>query len=133
GDIKQAILTLREGDTWYRIFQGQWRKAVGLHKSLLRNKRKIPSIKRLEQLEQVIKLMNLKEQWRSSPAWAQFLGFSAPSTPSPLEGYILLARWNRGIKIASEEIKSTLIDPISLDPDQTRTLRHEFSAFKLEI
>ena len=28
GNIKQAILTLREGDAWYRIFQGRWRKAV---------------------------------------------------------------------------------------------------------
>lgn len=133
GDIKQAILTLREGDAWYRIFQGRWRKAVGLHKALQRTKLKIPGHKRLEQLEQIIKLLGLKEQWKSSPTWTQFLGFPAPAIPTPLEGYVALAKWNRGIKVASEDIQAVLIDPISFTADQARALRREFSTVKLEI
>lgn len=133
GDIKQAILTLREGDAWYRIFQGRWRKAVGLHKALQRTKLKLPGHKRLEQLEQIVKLLGLKEQWKSSPTWTQFLGFPAPATPSPLEGYLALAKWNRGIKVASEDIQAVLIDPISFTADQARALRREFSTVKLEI
>lgn len=133
GDIKQAILTLREGDAWYRIFQGRWRKAVGLHKALQRTKLKMPGHKRLEQLEQIVKLLGLKEQWKSSPTWTQFLGFPAPATPSPLEGYLALAKWNRGIKVASEDIQAVLIDPISFTADQARALRREFSTVKLEI
>jgi hypothetical protein len=133
GDIKQAILTLREGDAWYRIFQGHWRKAVGLHKALQRTKLKMPGHKRLEQLEKIIKLLSLKEQWKSSPTWTQFIGLPAPATPSPLEGYLALAKWNRGIKVASEDIQAVLIDPISFTADQARALRREFSAVKLEI
>ena len=133
GDIKQAILTLREGDAWYRIFQGRWRKAVGLHKALQRTKLKMPGHKRLEQLEQIVKLLGLKEQWKSSPTWTQFLGFPAPATPSPLEGYLALAKWNRAIKVASEDIQAVLIDPISFTADQARALRREFSTVKLEI
>jgi transcription elongation GreA/GreB family factor len=133
GDIKQAILTLREGDAWYRIFQGRWRKAVGLHKALQRNKLKMPGQKRLEQLEQIVKLLGLKEQWKTSPTWTQFLGFPAPVTPSPLEGHLALAKWNRGIKVASEDIQAVLIDPISFTADQARALRREFSTVKLEI
>lgn len=133
GDIKQAILTLREGDAWYRIFQGRWRKAVGLHKALQRTKLKMPGHKRLEQLEQIVKLLGLKEQWKSSPTWTQFLGFPAQVTPSPLEGYLALAKWNRGIKVASEDIQAVLIDPISFTADQARALRREFSTVKLEI
>ena len=133
GDIKQAILTLREGDAWYRIFQGRWRKALGLHKALQRTKLKMPGQKRLEQLEQIIKLLGLKEQWKSSPTWTQFIGLPAPATPSPLEGYLSLAKWNRGIKVASEDIQAVLIDPISFTADQARALRREFSAVKLEI
>ena len=132
-DIKQAILALREGDTWYRIFQSRWRKAVGLHKALQRTKIKIPSHKRLEQLEQIVKLLGLKEQWKSSPTWTQFLSFPAPAIPSPLEKYLALALWNRGIKIALEEIQAVLIDPISFTADQARALRREFSMVKLEI
>ena len=133
GDIKQATLTLREGDAWYRIFQGRWRKALGLHKALQRTKLKMPGHKRLEQLEQIIKLLGLKEQWKSSPTWTQFIGLPAPATPSPLEGYLSLAKWNRGIKVASEDIQAVLIDPISFTADQARALRREFSAVKLEI
>ena len=133
GDIKQAILILREGDAWYRIFQGRWRKALGLHKALQRTKLKMPGHKRLEQLEQIVKLLGLKEQWKSSPTWTQFLGFPAPATPSPLEGYLALAKWNRGIKAASEDIQAVLIDPISFTADQARALRREFSTVKLEI
>jgi len=133
GDIKQAILTLREGDAWYRIFQGRWRKAVGLHKALQRTKLKMPSHKRQEQLEQIVKFLGLKEQWKSSPTWIQFLGFSAPAAPFPLDGYLALAGWNRRIKIASECIQTALIDPISFTSDQARALRREFSTVKLEI
>ena len=133
GEIKQAILTLREGDAWYRIFQGRWRKAVGLHKALQRTKLKMPGHKRLQQLEQIVKLLGLKEQWRSSPTWTQFLGFPAPATPTPLEGYLALAKWNRGIKAASEDIQAVLIDLISFTADQARALRREFSMVKLEI
>lgn len=133
GDIKQAILTLREGDAWYRIFQGRWRKAVGLHKSLQRTKLKMPSQKRLEQLEQIIKLLDLNERWKTSPIWTQFIGLPAPATPSPLEGHLALAKWNRGIKVASEDIQAVLIDPISFTADQARALRREFSTVKLEI
>ena len=133
GDIKQAILTLREGDAWYRIFQVRWRKAVGLHKALQRTKLKMLRQKRLEQLEQIIKLLDLKDQWKSSPTWAQFIGLPAPATPSTLDGYLALAKWNRGIKVASEDIQAVLIDPISFTADQARALRREFSTVKLEI
>ena len=133
GDIKQAILTLREGDAWYRIFQGRWRKAVGLHKALQRTKLKMPGQKRLEQFEKIIKLLGLKEQWKSSPTWTQFIGIPAPAAPSPLDGYLALAKWNRGIKVASEDIQAVLIDPISFTADQARALRREFSTVKLEI
>ena len=133
GDIKQAILTLREVDAWYRIFQGRWRKAVGLHKALQRTKLKMPVQKRLEQLAQIIKLLGLKEQWKSSPTWTQFIGIPAPAAPSPLDGYLALAKWNRGIKVASEDIQAVLIDPISVTADQARALRREFSTVKVEI
>jgi len=133
GEIKQAVLVLREGDAWYRVFQGRWRKAVGLHKSLQRSKLKIHSQRRLEQLEQIIKLLGLIRQWKSSSVWVQFLGLSEPVTPLPLEGYLALAKWNRAIKVTSQEIQAVLIDPTSFTADQARALGREFSEFKLDL
>jgi transcription elongation GreA/GreB family factor/very-short-patch-repair endonuclease len=133
GDLKQAILTLREGDAWYRIFQGRWRRAVGLHRSLQRIKLKVPVQKRLEQLEKIIRLIGLKEQWKASPVWAQYLGLAAPAAPIALEGHLALARWNQKIKVASEEVQATVIDPVNVTADQARSLRREFLALKAEI
>jgi transcription elongation GreA/GreB family factor/very-short-patch-repair endonuclease len=133
GAIKQAILTLREGAAWYRIFQGRWRKAVSLHKVLQRTKQKMSSHMRLEQLEQIIKMLRLKEQWKSSPTWAQFVGIPAPGAPTTLDGYLVLARWNQEIKLASEDLQAVLLNPINFTADQARALRRKFSTVKLEI
>lgn len=133
GEIKQAILTLREGDTWYRIFQGRWRRAVNLHKSLQRCKIKTTIQNRLTQLEKMIKLLDLKARWRTDPVWTQFLGLQAPPIPPALEVYLALARWKHAIKVASEELQVVLIDPVSFTSDQARALRREFSAIKIEI
>ena len=132
-EIKQAILTLREGNAWYRIFQSRWRKATGLHKGLQRTKLKVSAQKRLEQLEQITKLLSIKEQWQTSATWTQFLGFPAPATMTPLEGYLTMARWSKAIKVASENIQATLIDPVSFTSDQARALRRDFLTVKTEI
>lgn len=132
-NIKQAILTLREGDAWYRIFQGRWRASVALHKSIQRNKQKMSGQERLVELEKGIQLIKLKERWKTAPVWMQFIGFPAPSEPPVLDGYLALAKWNRLIKVASEDLQSTLIDPISLTSDQARSLRREFAAVKLDL
>ena len=132
-EIKEAILTLREGDAWYRIFQSRWRKAIGLHKALQRTKLTIPRQKQLEQLEHIIKLLGLKEQWKSSPTWTRFIGLPVPAIPYPLEEYLSLAKWNRRIKVASEDIQAALIDPISFTASQARALRRDFSTVKVEI
>lgn len=132
GNITQAIRTFREGDAWYRIFQGRWRSAVALHKSIQRNKRKMSGRERLTQLERLVTFIGLKEKWRADPAWIQFLGLPAPVEPPAIENYLTLAKWNRAIKLASEDIETTFIDPIGLTSEQARVLRREFSAIKMK-
>jgi len=64
-DLKSAIFVLREGDAWYRIFQGKWRRATGLHKQLQRNKEKKPAAARLSQLEEVLSTIQSYDAWRN--------------------------------------------------------------------
>lgn len=132
-EIKSAITTLREGDAWYRIFQGRWRRALRLHKTLQRTNVKMPAHKRLGQLEQITKLLRTRELWRSSPTWTHVLGLHAPSLQSPLTGYIAVARWNRAIKAAAENIEAAQIIPISFTAEHARALRREFSTLKSHI
>lgn len=60
--IKVAIRTLREGSAWYRVFQSRWRSAVSLHKSIQKNKKRIPASSRLQQLEQVLILLGASRE-----------------------------------------------------------------------
>jgi hypothetical protein len=131
--IKEAILTLREGDAWYRNFQGPWRSAISLHKRLQRIKQRIPAKDRLGQLETLSSLLQLKDRWKSHPAWLQYLGFPAPAVPHELDGYVALARWNRAIQVSQEEIQSTIFTPTELDARKAINLRHEFAVFNTNL
>ena len=132
-DIKQAIRTLREGDAWYRIFQSKWRSAVSLHKSMQKQKTKVTAYQRLDQLEQVINMLKIHESWKSDAAWTQILGISPPIRGMSLVGYLALAKWNRSIKIASEELQVNLIDLSTLNGNQARALRREFLDLEVEL
>ena len=133
GEVKQAIKALREGPTWYRFFQGEWRRASRLYRTLQLNKSKVPSRKRLDELEKTLKLIQLKERWESSPTWSLFIGRPVAGVPMPLEGYFALATWNRRIRIASEDVMVVLIDPGIVTADYLRKLRRDFSTVRIEI
>ena len=132
-DIRQAILTLREGDAWYRIFQSEWRRAIGMHTALQRTKKRMSSDTRRDQLEQVTKMLSLKAQWKTAPAWTTVLGFTAPETPFPLEGHLALAHWNRRFTAAVEDLQAVQLDPVSFTTGQTRAQRREFATVKLDL
>jgi hypothetical protein len=127
GALKQASLTLRQGSAWYRIFQRRWRSAIALHKSLQRAKKRLPAAKRLSELEKINQLLQLKERWKTDPAWGQYLHPTVPSESLSLTGHLLLARWHREVKVLSEELQSPTIVPDDLTPERARAFRREFA------
>jgi hypothetical protein len=129
GTLKQAILTFREGDAWYRSFQGRWRSAVATHKSLQRTKRRLGGSARLKQLERLVSLLQLKERWKTDPAWLQYIGFAAPAEPISLDGHLALATWNRSVRVLLEDLGTSVFSLAELTPERTRTLRRTFSSF----
>ena len=88
GTLKHAVLTFREGDAWYRIFQTRWRAAVTTHKSLRRTKRRLAARDRLLELERVIELLQT-EHWKTDPAWLRYVGSAAPAEPIRSMGMLL--------------------------------------------
>jgi hypothetical protein len=123
GTLKQAILTFREGDAWYRSFQGRWRAAVATHKSLQRTKRRLGGRARLAQLERLVSLLQLKERWKTDPAWLQYIGFAVPAEPISLDGHLALAAWNRSVRVLLEDLGTSVFSPAELTPERTRALR----------
>lgn len=132
-EIREAVLTLREGDAWYRIFQSRWRGATRLHKRLQRTKTKVSTQERLSQLEQVIKLTGLKRNWQSSETWQRHLGVQGSEVAVPLEGYLALAKWNHALKRALDEIDVTLSAPEEFNSDKIRALRREFLSIRGDV
>ena len=126
-EIKEAISTFREGDSWYRIFQSHWRKAKNVHIRLQKNKTKVPVKERLEDLEKIILWDSTKIKWATDPTWKTYLGISVPASPISLDGYVTLATWNSAIKVASEDLRVSIIDSISFTTEKARLLRRDFS------
>ena len=102
-ELKEAINTLREGHTWFRLFQKRWRSAIALHKRLQRLKQYVKSQSRLDQLEKIVLMLNIKQQWKSDSAWEQYLGFQEPKDDFSLFGHLALLKWNLEVDAVMED------------------------------
>ena len=132
-DIKAAITVLREGDSWFRIFQSKWRDAIKLHKSIAKSKLKIPAAERLRHLENLIQLIPLKQRWKSHSTWATVLNLPPPSEPYDFRDALSLSRWNLKIKSASNDIGHQDINYSKFDADGMRVLQRAYSGGDLDV
>lgn len=130
--LQNAVLTLREDDAWYRIFQSNWRFSVSLHKRLQREKKKVSSAERRKDMEDVLKLLALKARWKSLEGWGRHLGLEHPDEAADLARYQRVAGWNRAVKLYSEQLQTNYVDPITYSPEKSRFFRREFHALVAE-
>ena len=92
--ISGAVAVLREGRTWYRIFQGRWRSACATHRLLDRSKaRKSPSV-RLSELERLQKLLRDTKQWKESTEFREALGPFYRDGEPQFDDALRLAKWH---------------------------------------
>lgn len=73
-EIARAVTTLRQGTTWYRLFQSSWRKACRTHRTLVKDKRRRAASARLRELERIHGLLRGTKQWRESAEYRTVLG-----------------------------------------------------------
>ncbi len=102
--LRAAILTLREGPAWYRVFQPRWRMASALHRQLQRKKKRVHSSERLADLEDISSYIQLKGRWQADPGWSTYCGRLPSDEPIPLEGFIAIADWADGVRKALAEL-----------------------------
>lgn len=125
-DLRFAISVLREGDAWYRIFQGKWHRAVGIHKALLKNKISMPAKSRLDCLEEINRLNYLKEQSLADGAWGVYLDKAPLQEPIDLSNHLNLAIWNRDLKNAIDLIQIDGLDLETLNSVVLKRLQKDF-------
>ena len=102
--LSAAILTLREGDAWYRFFQSRWRGAVRVHQQLQRQKSKLSAAQRLRDLEQIRQLLKDQAAWRDDPVLRAATGPHFKAEQSPLDPMLALATWVRETDAAMEAV-----------------------------
>jgi len=73
-ELTEAILVLREGDAWYRMFQSPWRQACRLHRTLDKTKTKMTGAQRLQSLEGLLTLQTVVARWNADQAYRDALG-----------------------------------------------------------
>jgi hypothetical protein len=106
--LKDAILTLRDGNAWYRVFQSGWRKAIKLHKKLQREKAKARPEDRLTELEAIHRLLEVKKDWQNDDGVRQIAGPFFNGLETPIEPLLDLARW---VEFVTEQMEKNQIDP----------------------
>lgn len=92
-DLTTAISTLREGDTWYRIFQGRWRAAVRLHRVLERTKSKRGASERQRELELLLKLKLVRTTWAEDASLRAAAGPHFKGELTPMGQLLECSHW----------------------------------------
>jgi very-short-patch-repair endonuclease len=126
--LRSAVMTLREGPAWYRIFQSRWRAASAMHRSLLRTKRRVSAAERLGDLEHVHTYLQRRERWRIDPTWARFCNVVPAAEPVELDGYLAISRWYGGMRAAFDEQGGDPAAVGAMSIEQAKKFRRDFLA-----
>jgi len=124
--LREAILTLREGDHWYRIFQRRWRQASSLHRRLRKGPKNIRTEDRLADLEEIERYIRLRNQWWQNTAWSKFCRCTPEAEPLALDGHLAISRWHDAMRAALDELGVTSPSVPALSREEVRRFRQDY-------
>lgn len=105
--LTQAILVLREGDAWYRIFQSRWRQACRLHRTLEKIKTKKNGAQRLQELETLHALQKDTTSWNANQPYKDALGSLYQGEDTQFDKATKLVSW---LTIAQRALTEARLD-----------------------
>lgn len=134
-EVRAAILTLREGARWFRIFQKPWRRAIALHRKLQRRKQRIPSAARLEELEALTRLTREKAAWLEDRSLRTIAGQAFHGFDTPLDQLQDLVAWinctKKSLELASAHSVGLRPETVSVSTvEKLRAADEGFSTHK---
>ena len=123
-ELKTAISVLREGDTWYRLFQPRWRRAIATHRSLARAKARTPSAERLFVLERILRYREEMAAWQDGKDLRRLTGTRFDGENSPLREFSSLATWinESRDKLEPLGVGRDIFDPLIVERGRVKTL-----------
>ena len=121
-ELRAGIQVLRQGDTWYRFLQGDWRRACRFHKRLLRDKKaKKSGEDRLRELTVLSEHLRSLKGFRESKENSETFGRLFQGTDTDFEKVERLVAWYED---AREALLRANLSPAEFDPTT-------FDAFRL--
>jgi transcription elongation GreA/GreB family factor len=126
-EIAEAIRTFREGDAWYRIFQGRWRKAKRLHQTLSRNKAKRTGADSLKDLELLVQLQTFRNEFQSDHGLKEVSGAWFEAEKTPFNELLRVAAWlsKARARIEAAGVRPEAFDPLTVKRSILEALRKE--------
>jgi transcription elongation GreA/GreB family factor len=115
--VSEAVAVLREGNAWYRIFQGEWRKSIQLHKKLCRDKKKKQSSDdRLKSLERLREYIKRHEDWTNDSRLHHICGSAFDGERTPFEQLTSVSEWLTASteKLSDLGVLSSILDPLTM-------------------
>ena len=134
-ELSEAIRTLREGDAWYRVFQGKWRKAKRLHKALSRNKEKKTGADCLKDLELVVGLQTVRSEIQGDHSLREVAGAWFEAEKTPFNELLQTATWLSRARLALEAagVRVEVFDPLTAKRAALEALRAESAEIQRHI
>lgn len=134
-ELSEAIRTLREGDAWYRFFQGRWRSAVRTHRRLQQTKERRSADERRRELEQVRKLVNDQQKWREDSELRAVAGPHFKGEQTPFDELLTLAQWvwTSDQTLEEAQVSLAVFDPLRLDRPMVTALQTEARAIRADL
>ena len=116
-EVVSAIQVLREGDSWFRVFQPRWRRAIHVHHRLAKNKRRRAASERLAELESLLRCGRDSAKWSADPVLQSLSGPHFAAAQTPLEQLLETARWVASVRKVVDEagIPAACLDPLKTD------------------
>ena len=91
-EVEQAVGVLREGNEWWRFFQGRHRRATALHKRYAKNKR-IAKSQRLDELEALFSHLKETRLAREEPRYRRVMGAQFDADTTDFDALHSIAAW----------------------------------------
>ena len=133
--LSSAILTLREGDAWYRFLQKRWRDAMRVHRNLQQHKEKRSAAECQRALEETLQLLKDQSAWREDEELRSAAGPHYKAEQTQLEGLLTVAQWIQSADSALEtaQVPVTVFDAARLDRTTLTTLQAKMPSIRAAL
>lgn len=126
-ELSEAIRAFREGDAWYRVFQGRWRRAKRLHKTLSRDKTTRSGADCLKDLELLVQLQTIRHEIQSDHGLKEVLGVWFEGEKTPFDQVLQVANWldRARVRLYAAGVRAEVFDPLTAKRSVLEALRAE--------